>query len=77
MGAATPVGFAADIRPLFRELDLDSMSFAFDLASYDDVSDYADVILRRLRSGTMPCDGAWPPERIDLFERWIKTGKLR
>ena len=27
-------------------------------------------ILARLRAGTMPCDGAWPDEKIALFERW-------
>jgi len=75
--AGQPVHFASEIRPLFRAKDLGSMSFAFDLGSYDDVSDNADVILERLRSGTMPCDGPWPPERVDLFERWIKTGKGR
>ena len=74
---AEPVSFKSDIRPLFRDKDLSSMSFAFDLASYDDVSDNANAILRRLRSGTMPCDGAWPTERVDLFARWIETGKQR
>jgi len=24
----------------------------------------------------MPCDGAWPPERVAVFERWIRGGKL-
>ena len=74
---AEPVSFKSDIRPLFRDKDLSSMSFAFDLASYDEVSDNANAILRRLRSGTMPCDGAWPTERVDLFARWIETGKQR
>jgi len=22
----------------------------------------------------MPCDGAWPPEQIDVFRRWTETG---
>jgi hypothetical protein len=39
-----------------------------------DVSQQADAILARLRAGTMPCDGAWPPEKIDAFERWIAAG---
>jgi hypothetical protein len=21
-----------------------------------------------------PCDGAWPQEKVDVFERWIETG---
>jgi hypothetical protein len=73
--AGEPIQFAVQIKPLFREKDRQSMRFHFDLASHDDVSDYADRILERLLRGTMPCDGAWPPEQIDLFERWIRTGK--
>ena len=70
-----PVLFEEHVKPLFREKDRDSMSFAFDLGSYDEVSGNADLILRRLKSGTMPCDGPWPTERVDLFERWIQSGK--
>ncbi len=75
MTADEPVQFDADIKPLFRAKDRQSMRWRFDLGSYDDVSAHADHILQRLRSGTMPCDEAWPAERIDLFERWIRTGK--
>jgi hypothetical protein len=69
------VSYEADIKPLFRERDRDSMSFAFDLWSHDDVSDNADSIVARLRAGTMPCDGAWPEAQVDLFARWIEDGK--
>jgi hypothetical protein len=51
------------------------MEFAFDLWSYDDVSQNADAILGRLRNGSMPCDGAWPDGQIELFQRWIDAGK--
>ena len=51
------------------------MEFAFDLWSYDDVSEHADAILARLEAGTMPCDGAWPPAQIDHFRRWTQSGK--
>jgi hypothetical protein len=51
------------------------MKFAFDLASYVDVSTHADAILERVRNGTMPCDGAWPDERVDVLARWIAAGK--
>jgi hypothetical protein len=70
-----PVGFEQDIRPLFREHDRESMMFAFDLWSFDDVSQHADEILAKLEAGSMPCDGAWPPERVALFRRWIDAGK--
>ena len=72
-----PVSFETDVRPMFREGDRESMEFAFDLWSHADVSEHADAILERLREGTMPCDGAWPPERIDRFERWVAGGKPR
>ena len=75
--AATPVRFESDIKPLFRPRDQESMSWAFDLTSYDDVSQHADAILVRLRRGDMPCDGPWPEQRIDVFGRWIDGGKLR
>ncbi|MGY4767309.1 hypothetical protein ACXC9Q_10350 [Kribbella sp. CWNU-51] len=68
-------GFEADIKPLFREIDRQSMLRHFDLWSYDDVSRYADAILARLRDGTMPCDGAWPQEQVDLFQRWAQNSK--
>ena len=70
-----PMHFEQDIKPLFRERDRDSMRFAFDLWSADDVSTNADAILARLEAGTMPCDGAWPADRIAVFRRWIDAGK--
>lgn len=69
-----PVGFAADIRPLFRDMDRESMSGHFDLAVYDDVRANADSILDTLAAGAMPCDGAWPAEQVELFRRWVQTG---
>jgi hypothetical protein len=52
-----------------------SMRMAFDLWSYDDLSAHAAAILGRLRAGSMPCDGAWSSERLDVLERWVATGK--
>jgi hypothetical protein len=67
--------FEADIKPLFREGDRRSMEFAFDLWSYDDVSQNADAILGRLRNGSMPCDGAWPDDQVERFQGWVESGK--
>ena len=67
--------FDAHVKPLFREQDRASMTSAFDLWSHDDVSRHADAILDRVQDGTMPCDGAWPRERVEIFERWIAAGK--
>jgi CDGSH-type Zn-finger protein/truncated hemoglobin YjbI len=68
------VSFARHIKPLFRQRDRRSMQFAFDLWSCENVRAHAAAILERLRNGTMPCDGAWPTERTNVFARWIDTG---
>lgn len=68
------VGFERDIRPLFREKDVQSMSAAFDLSSYDDAKAHADKILERLADGSMPCDGPWPKEQVALFREWVGSG---
>jgi CDGSH-type Zn-finger protein/truncated hemoglobin YjbI len=73
-GPDETASFEAHIKPLFREHDRKSMTFAFDLWSYDDVRANASAIVDRLRNGTMPCDGAWPPERVEVFQRWTETG---
>ena len=73
-GPDEPVSFAAHVKPLFREHDRKSMTFAFDLWSQADVQAHAAGILERLRSGTMPCDGAWPAEKIEVFQRWTESG---
>ncbi len=67
--------FEADIKPLFRERDQKAMESHFDLWSHDDVSRHAEAIVTRLRDGSMPCDGAWAAEQIEVFQRWIDTGK--
>jgi hypothetical protein len=72
-----PLSFETAVRPMFRDRDRRSMEFAFDLWSYDDVSKHADAILGRLKAGTMPCDGAWPREQINLFQRWVDSQKPR
>jgi hypothetical protein len=74
-GTDGPPSFDQDVKPLFRERDHESMTFKFDLWSYDDVAANADAILQRLEAGTMPCDGAWPKDRVELFRRWVESGK--
>lgn len=69
------LGFEHDIKPLFRAKDRDSMLRAFDLFDYSDVAGHADAIVGALRSGKMPCDGAWPSSHVELFQHWMDTGK--
>jgi len=72
--AAPPTSFAKDVRPLFRAKDINSMKQAFDLSSYDDVRSHADAILGRVAAGSMPCDGPWPQEQVDVLRRWVEEG---
>ena len=73
MDAAAP-SFERDIRPLFRSKDIESMSAAFDLSSCEDVRTNADRIYQAVADGSMPCDGAWPPEQVERFREWIGAG---
>ena len=74
------VSYAADIRPLFTDTDIDHMSFFCDLASYEDVKTNADDILGRLNGSGGPqmppknSGGPWPPDDIALFRQWIADG---
>jgi hypothetical protein len=75
--------FQADIRPLFTQRDIQGMSKAFNLASYDDVKAHAAAIFNRIRGiggAVMPPprgEGPWPQSRIDLFAKWIADGYQR
>ena len=71
-----PVRYSEHIKSLFRQKDRQSMKWAFDLWSYQDVRNHAPDILERLQAGTMPCDGAWPREQVDVFQRWVESGML-
>jgi hypothetical protein len=68
------LSFTTDIKPLFREHDRQSMERSFDLWSYDDVRARASDILERVKNGSMPCDGAWPPGQVQVFQRWVDSG---
>lgn len=72
--AGGALGFAADIRPLFREKDRDAMIKAFDLWDRADVAAHGTAIGSALASGKMPCDGAWPGGQVDLFRQWLAEG---
>ena len=68
-----PLNFEHHIKPLFRPMDRNSMKFAFDLWSEADVTKHGEAIFARLKNGTMPCDGAWPAEKLDILDRWLKN----
>lgn len=66
--------FEADIRVLSRHEDRDAMKDTFDLWSIDDVRHRSQEILDRLVDGSMPCDAAWSPEKVEIFRRWCEAG---
>jgi hypothetical protein len=76
------ISFHADIRPLFTERDIEGMSKAFNLGSYDDVKKHAAKIYDRIREiggAVMPPppprgEGPWSVSRIDLFAKWMADG---
>ena len=76
-----PPSFAKDIRPLFTDEDVQHMSFAFDLNSYDDVKANSAAILDRVSRapgsfGIMPPPPRqpWTAAQIKLFQDWINGG---
>jgi hypothetical protein len=71
------LSFARDIRPLFRDEDVESMSGHFDLSSYEEVRDNAEAIHARLADGSMPCDGPWSSENVERFGQWMGVGLPR
>jgi hypothetical protein len=68
------LSFERDIKALFRTKDRDSMLRAFDLFDYKDVVEHANAIVGSLRSGKMPCDGAWADSQVDKLQQWIDQG---
>jgi hypothetical protein len=72
--AAGEVSFEMDIEPLFSQRDHEAMQIMMDLWDVESVREHADAILDQVRSGRMPCYGAWPEERVALFQRWMEGG---
>ncbi len=70
------LSFSADIRPLFRSYDIDSMKEyrGIDLSSYEDVKRHAQTIYGRLSAKTMPCDGPWSDDSVQKFKDWMEGG---
>ena len=68
------LSFEQDVRPLFRERDRESMKHRFDLWSVDDVRANSSRILRVVEQGRMPCDGAWPQDKVGTLRQWVDGG---
>jgi hypothetical protein len=76
-GGSMALSFATDIRPLFRDEDIECMkSYEVDL---DDpvwmcVPANAQSVYGAVSTGTMPPDDLWPPDRVSLFKKWMDEG---
>jgi len=70
--------FASDIRPLFRDIDVQHMKdvSGLDLQDYQQVRDNSGEILNRVKSTgprrmPPPPDAPWTTAEVDLFQKWI------
>ena len=70
------LSFVADIRPLFRSYDIDSMKEykGIDLSSYEEVKRRAQAIYGRVSAKNMPCDGPWSDDSMQKFKDWMESG---
>jgi hypothetical protein len=80
--AAGPVSFAADIKPLFRQIDIDHMQAqGYSLDDYAFMSDPADShanansVFDALKNRRMPPGGPfWSDAQLNLYSRWMSGG---
>jgi hypothetical protein len=71
------LSFATDIRPLFRDGDVECMKpagIALDDPAWMCVAANAQMVYGAVSGGTMPPDEPWPADRVSLFKRWMDAG---
>ena len=68
------VGYERDIRPLFREKDVSSMSMVVDLPSYNGVRANGDRILAKLSDRSMPLRRAFGGGAGRALRSWVDAG---
>lgn len=74
-GPTLALSFAADILPLFRDIDIEGMKpNGIDLSSYENVKKRATHMYRRLSAREMPCDEPWSDSHLQTFKDWIESG---
>ena len=73
--------FKKDIRPLFRDVDVQHMQdLGLDLSDYKQVKNAANNILDRVSSTDdtvrmpPPPDSPWTQGQLDLFRNWVNDG---
>jgi len=71
------LSFATDIRPLFRDEDIECMTpmgIALDDPAWMCVPANAQGVYGAVADGSMPPGEPWPEERVSLFKEWMDAG---
>jgi hypothetical protein len=74
LGAGTPIVVAPSVPSIADDLDRlanDTTVLAARPGLPAEIQEGAAAL-----AGTMPCDGAWPIEKIDVFRQWIASEML-
>lgn len=70
--------FATDIRPLFREEDIDCMrpfGVELDDPAWMCVPGNAQSVYDCVANGSMPPGEPWPADRVAVFKSWMDAGR--
>ena len=70
------VGYRSDIRPLFRDFDVETLQRldGIELNDVNSVRANVEELQERLNKGSLPYDACWSGAQIDLFNRWVDSG---
>jgi hypothetical protein len=71
------LSFATDIRPLFRDEDIECMKPAgvdLDDPVWMCVPANAQSVYGAVSDGSMPPDEPWSTDRVSLFKKWMDAG---
>ena len=71
------LSFEKDIRPLFREGDIDCMTpigIALDDPAWMCVPANAQSVYAAVADSSMPPGEPWPEDRVALFKAWMDAG---
>jgi hypothetical protein len=74
------LSFVTDIRPLFRDGDIECMKpggIHLDDPAWMCVPANAQSVYGAVSGGTMPPDEPWPKDRVSLFKEWMDAGLPR
>ncbi|NET44492.1 MAG: hypothetical protein F6K15_22580 [Okeania sp. SIO2B3] len=69
------VGYNVDIRPLFRDFDVETLQQldGINLNDVENVRANAEKLREGLNRGSLPYDACWSDDQIELFNRWIES----